>query len=175
MLLGDMASQFPYDIMEQFDIITFAEGQRESIYLHGQFTAFRQAAMLKHLQSARAYSSPEEFCEKMRPDHNAEEKFWSDTILRNERLRNKLNWLQVKGRHNDVDVNERLVVSGNRVLSVPMHATRAEVVMRLTEPTKRFATFTSEGHTKPMNKSHEVVTPCGPWVSTSARSITHGR
>ena len=58
MIVGDFSRTWPYDVMQNFDIITLADAPRSAFYLHGQFTAFRSQALYDNLLLADGYASP---------------------------------------------------------------------------------------------------------------------
>ena len=92
--------------------------------------------------------------------------------MKDERLRTKIDWLQLKGRQNDFedDVSEIAYYRG-RTISVPSGTTRNDVEVMIEDsrsgwPVHSHA-FTVNGETRPANISEDGHSQCAKWVSHS--------
>ena len=154
--------------MQNFDIITLADAPRSAFYLHGQFTAFRSQALYDNLLLADGYASPSDSVARVHPDRFADEHAWSDLLLKDPKMKDRINWFALKGLCSDFNYEgKKFIHFGNRIFEMPESVTQAQIEAQLDVPgawPSSSSLFTPEGRFEQLNTTDTSPETCSWWV-----------
>ena len=144
-VLGDFATLFPFDILSQYSIITYASSTSQALHLGRTFTAFHTSTIRTSWRSIRRLASPNAFL-RLDAERYVEATFWNKELLWSPGPIAQLSWLIItRGLAKSDSADDLFVLDHGMLIQLPNESSVRREVLPLRRTTNMRQTFTSKG------------------------------
>lgn len=97
-ILGDLGRHIPFDILPDYDIVSFATSPNEAIHLHEDFALLRKSTIQRRWKELNNLSAVQDFL-SLSDGSYSDAEFWTSRLLgpqqASDKVQKEINWLSV--------------------------------------------------------------------------------